>query len=339
MLIAAMIRVGAEARGGYRTSMVGSIDGVHVSERDLSTLGIVVVNYGPPDLLADGLATVSKEIPEAHILVVDNFSTSEARAAVVDLCGWKGWTVLTPDTNTGFGVACNLGAEAALVAGCRRLLFLNPDATIDRASVLRLREAVDDDPYVLAAPIVTSPEGDISSSYIDLDLDTGDMRSGAAHADNHDDAVFTWVSGACFLLSAELWRRVGGFQGDYFLYWEDVDLCARVVTTGGRVAVIDDAIAVHAEGGTQRDPGARMKSSIYYYYNVRNRALFAAVWLGDKRQRRWRQRAVRSAYQILLRGGRRQFLQTSAPLRAGVRGLRDGRRVARAAERAPVKLG
>ena len=148
-----------------------------------------------------------------------------------------------------------------------------------------------------------------------------------------------WLSGACLLVSRELWGRVGGFDEDYFLYWEDVDLSVRVSRAGGRLVVERTATAVHDEGGTQRldvpgDPldvgssrsgvASRGKSEAYYYYNIRNRLLFAAKHLEPRDRRRWTRTSYAGAKQILLRGGRRQFLRPVKPMRAAIRGSLDG---------------
>jgi len=85
-----------------------------------------------------------------------------------------------------------------------------------------------------------------------------------------------WLSGACFAMHRDLWTTVAGFDDDYFLYWEDVDLSYRVVKAGGRLAVRQDLVAVHDVGGTQHDVTQRAKSSTYYYYSCRNRLVFAA---------------------------------------------------------------
>ena len=138
-----------------------------------------------------------------------------------------------------------------------------------------------------------------------------------------------WVSGACFMVSDQLWTKVGGFDDDYFLYWEDVDLCAKVQAAGGTVGIIRGATAVHDPGQTHTAPGARAKSSTYYYFNIRNRAVFGAKWLSDEGRLQWQRTAPRAAYQVILRGGRRQLLRPFSPLTAAWRGLLDGRRASR----------
>lgn len=293
---------------------------------DLARLAVVVVSYGDPTLLERHTAQVAAALRPARIVVVDNHSTDANRDAVRQLCEREGWTGVFPGTNTGFGAGCNLGAAAALAEGAEVLLFLNPDATIDAESAVRLVAAVESEPLLLAGPTVLGPGGEVTSAGLDLDLDTGMMRPWRRRDEHPEAETLPWVTGACFVVARELWDQVSGFDERYFLYWEDVDLSARVQALGGRVAVVDGATAIHSGGGTQRAEGSRAKSPAYYYFNVRNRALFARTWLSQERQRAWRRGAVGAAYEILMRGGRRQLLHPVRPVSAVARGLRDGRR-------------
>ena len=84
---------------------------------------------------------------------------------------------------------------------------------------------------------------------------------------------------------------------------------------------------MHAEGGTQAEGQLRAgqrKSRAYYYYNTRNRMLFAARLLDTDDVRRWRRSAWPVAREILLQGGRRQLLESLSPLTAVVRGTAAG---------------
>lgn len=293
---------------------------------ELSRLAVVVVSYGDPALLERHTTQVAAALGPARIVVVDNHSTDAHRDAVRQLCAREGWTGVFPGTNTGFGAGCNLGAAAALAEGADVLLFLNPDASIDVESAVRLMAAVEAEPLLLAGPTVLGPDGEVASAGLDLDLDTGTMRPWRRRTEHPKSDTLPWVTGACFAVTRELWERLSGFDERYFLYWEDVDLCARVQALGGRVAVIEGATAIHSGGGTQRLEGSRAKSPAYYYFNIRNRALFARTWLSQGRQRTWRRGAVGAAYEILMRGGRRQLLHPVRPVSAVLRGLRDGRR-------------
>jgi len=285
---------------------------------DFEGVGIVLVNYGSVDQISESF-NHPERFPGANVVVVDNFTTEAERSSVLARAIENQWLALTPETNTGFGAGCNLGVEAARRAGCDRILLINPDADIDTVSASLLLDAVDDDPMTLAGPRILKPDGSLWSAGMDLDLDTGDMRPWRVRDEYPNSATMPWLSGACLMLSIELFDAVGGFDESYFLYWEDVDLCARVIAAGGNLQVVDGAVATHAVGGTQ----GQGKSETYYYYNIVNRARFAVGHLEPADRQRWRRSAPKSAWRIVRRGGRRQFVRSLAPWRAWWRGLRD----------------
>lgn len=295
-------------------------------------LGVVVVNYASSELLSQNLVPVTESLPGAITVVVDNLSSVAERRAVSELTERHGWTGVFAQTNAGFGEGMNAGVSAARSAGATAFLLLNPDATIDPSSVGMLLDLVRADPRLLVAPTVLRPDGTVWFGGADVSLEDGRIRSRARRLEAGSDRVEPWLSGACLMVSDELWREVGGFQGDYFLYWEDVDLSYRIRRLGGRIEVVDSARAVHAEGGTQgvgSQASGTPKSTTYYYYNIRNRLVFAARHLSVADVRRWRRTAPRVAWEVLLEGGRRQLLRSPRPALAAARGLRDGLRLSR----------
>ena len=290
---------------------------------------VVVVNYGSHALLAANLTAVSRHSPDLIVVVVDNFSTAAELAAVSALANQQGWRLVPSPENLGYGAGTNLGVAAARAAGAEQLLLLNPDASIDAESLQVLRDTVTADPMVLAAPVVRTPGGRVWSDGTDVDLDNGRMRATRKRTADEAGRKQMWLSGAVLMLSTQLWDRIGGFDERYFLYWEDVDLSFRVREAGGTLAVVREATAVHDEGGTHQASGSRARSETYYYYNIRNRLLFAAAHLDRAGRRRWVRTALPEAWDILLRGGRRQLLQSTAPWRALVTGTIDGLRAIR----------
>lgn len=296
-----------------------------------SGLAIVVVNYASHELLETNLVPLAVELPGTDIVVVDNVSTSQERAAITALGSAQGWTVLTPDGNLGFGGGMNAGVDEAARRGARFFLLLNPDARISRSDVLKLAAAVHEDPMSVLCPVIHTPDGAVWFDGAVVDLERGVTMS-ARRSAGREGHFLPWLTGACMMMGGPLWKAIGGFDERYFLYWEDVDLSVRAAAAGGRVGVLRSAVAVHDEGGTQREASEkspREKSPLYYYYNIRNRQLFASLHLDDAGRRSWRRSAVAAAYEVLLRGGRRQFLTPVPALGAAMRGLRDGDRLLR----------
>lgn len=295
-------------------------------------LAIVVVNFASHGLLEQNLTRVAAQCPGDLVVVVDNFSTVDERRAVELLCSRLNWQLVAMSSNQGFGGGVNAGVARARDLGARAFLMLNPDAWIDGQSVRRLRRHVQVEPDCLVGPVIYDDSGALWSEGTYLYLDDGSMGSPLRHGARRSRPHLFWITGACFMVGDRLWQRVGGFNDRYFLYWEDVDLCFRVAGVGGRVAIDPEATAVHSEGGTQVARTSRAKSETYYYFNIRNRLLFARINLDSQSRRRWWWTSGQAARAIVLRGGRRQLIQSSAPIRAAVRGTLDGLRLAGASQ-------
>lgn len=304
---------------------------------DESALAIIVVNYGSSALLERNLVAASRDLPAAGVYVVDNRSTADEARTIQALAEREGWVALLQTENLGFGAGVNRGVVAARADGRTRHLLINPDASIDAAAVHLLLDSVDVDEKVVAAPLIEDGAGRIWSAGHVLDLDDG-ATHGRAWAERHPHArVRRWLTGAALMINDAAWIAVGGFDEDYFLYWEDVDFSLRVEDAGGRLLLVEDAKAVHDEGGTQGigDPDMHAKSPLYYYYNVRNRMLLAHKLLDADTVHRWDASSRTAAREVLLRGGRRQLLRPWRPVSAVWRGWRDGRRIARGAAGGP----
>jgi GT2 family glycosyltransferase len=60
------------------------------------------------------------------------------------------------------------------------------------------------------------------------------------------------VSGSVILIKRELYKRMGGFFEGYWMYFEDMDLCKRVIDEGGKIAFLNDVTIEHNHGGSTR---------------------------------------------------------------------------------------
>jgi N-acetylglucosaminyl-diphospho-decaprenol L-rhamnosyltransferase len=281
--------------------------------------GVVVVNYGSHDLISQNLGSVDwGTLEDPVVVVVDNYSSAEERTAVAGICTHNGWE-LVEQANVGFGAGVNAGVSRAAERGCTVFILINPDAHATAGALAELATHVTDDHLALVGPRIDLPDGRLWFGGGTVLVSAG--RTSTAPGTDAS-APAGWLSGACIAVHQELWNRIGGFDDEYFLYWEDVDLSWRATSAGGHLVVRDDVRITHSVGGTQQSEG---KSPVYIYYNCRNRLLFAAEHLSRRDQLRWLVRSVGYARAVIYRGGRRSFAKRPfPPLFAAMRGTLGG---------------
>lgn len=217
------------------------------TERDAPTVAVVTVSYNSAEVLAPFLCSISSATPgEPIVTVVDNASplVAEVRAVVAA----SGATLLELSENVGYGAAMNRGI-AALPASVRWVLISNPDVVLHSGVIDELVAAASSRADVGAiGPKVLMPDGSVYPSARRLPS----LRVGIGHAlfaravprnrwtrryqadEMSDDAqrAAGWLSGSCLLVNRRLFDRLGGFDEGYFMYFEDVDLGARVSRAG-----------------------------------------------------------------------------------------------------------
>jgi GT2 family glycosyltransferase len=279
------------------------------------------VNFGSHELIEANLSTDLLAGGRGVIVIVDNYSSAEESAAIVELCMRRGFVPVVLEENLGFGAGMSVGVARAIELGSTTLILINPDAIITGSTVASLAAQCGAEPMTLVSPLVLRSDGSTWFGGGRVLVPEGITTTAEGSDSTSPDG---WLSGACLAISAQLWDACGGFDNDYFLYWEDIDLSWRCVRAGGRLMVRADLTVVHSVGGTQGGSG---KSPLYVYYNCRNRLLFARKHLSSADIRRWQRRSARFAYRVVLRGGRRAFLRHPFSLGwAAVRGTIDGTR-------------
>lgn len=293
-------------------------------------IAIVVVNYGTSDLIAHNLTQLPSTTPASQIdvVIVDNYSSGDERSRTAELCRERGWEFVGPETNLGFGAGANAGVDRALALGAEVVCLLNPDAEIALSALETIADRALADPTSLRAPLVTTDDGTPWFRGASVERTAGWTVNGWAGgaAQRPDEDPNAWLSGACLVFHRQAWALTEGFNSAYFLYWEDVDLSWRHRAAGGSLSFDDDVVVRHSVGGSQRTEAhaPRGKSTLYLYYNCRNRLFFAADHLTPAEQKIWVRRTPAYAKRVLLRGGRRPLLKPWGPVTAVLRGSWDG---------------
>lgn len=177
--------------------------------------------------------------------------------------------------NVGFARANNAGFASARA---ERTLLLNPDTEIRQGALEALMRASRQLPKagILGARLLNT-DGSLQTSCVmaaptlwNQALDSNFLRrrfpksslwrNHAAFANEFPTEVEA-VSGACMLIPTALFAQVGGFSPDYFMYAEDVDLCAKVRAAGWKVYFVPEAEIVHHGGGSSQRQVSSFKAT------------------------------------------------------------------------------
>jgi N-acetylglucosaminyl-diphospho-decaprenol L-rhamnosyltransferase len=224
----------------------------------MDSIDAVIVSYNSRATLRAAV-TPLLEIPGVNVIVVDNESPDGA----LDALDGMAVTTIAAGRNGGFGFGCNLGTAAG---SAPYVLFLNPDARIEAADLATLASVLDREPSTaIVGPRLLDGHGTLipnlrraqrTRSIWAQALFLHRLAPGARWANEidrslpaHDRVAYPeWISGACMLARRDMLERIGGFDEDFFLYGEDMDLCARIRSHGGRVRYEPTATVRHEEG-------------------------------------------------------------------------------------------
>ena len=267
------------------------------------TVSALIVNYRAYDELIRCLPALQSQSPiqTAEIIVVDHGSVADRANGVRR--SFPEAAIVGIAANEGFAAGVN---RAAAQARGEYLLLVNPDTVCEPTLVAVLKGWLDAHPQVaVVGPRIVNDDGSLQASARRFPDPTTAIagrttfltrlfprnpltRRNLGYSFTAEPQTVDWVSGACAMVRASAFRDVGGMDADFFLYWEDADLCRRLRDAGWETMYVPTVRAVHAGGRASRY--ARLRAllafhrSAYRYYRKhggRAAALTApAVWAG-----------------------------------------------------------
>ena len=229
---------------------------------------MIIVNYNSGSYALDCIRSLAGQRDvNLEIIVVDNASKDNSlelfAANMPDEV-----LLIKSHENLGFGRANNLAASRA---SGDFLLLLNPDTKIDDPyAIKKLLETLQRQPKLgLLAPAVDEPRKNkqVLPRY----------RYPAANQLSYTQKLkqlpgkIAWVLGACMLIKRSVYNEIHGFDEDFFLYGEDVDICLRLRLVGYEIGYVDDVRIMHISGASEigadtLDKWLRKRRGIYLFY-------------------------------------------------------------------------
>lgn len=239
-------------------------------------VSVVVVSWNSRDVLGRCLRSVRREataVPGGvETVVVDNGSSDGTDDIVT--ADFPDALLLTNDDNLGFAAACNQGIEAGQG---ERVMLLNPDTELREGSLAEMLAALDSAPRVgIVGPRLLNADLGLQPSCSRVPTLASEARrlfrleflspgppatmTGWPTDERREVEV---VQGACMLLRRAMLDEIGLLDEEYFMYSEEVDLCARARRAGWRVLWAPRATVVHLGGQSTRLVPERMFRELY----------------------------------------------------------------------------
>jgi len=222
-------------------------------------LSIIIVCYKGWEKLnrcLESLDSYKGEKFSMEVIVVDNNSADESFSKIEEK--FRKFRFIRNNINGGFAYGCNTGAA---ISNGNNLLFLNPDTVSKEDDVAKLLDAIKSDPdyFIVSCRQVlrNGKESKATGSFPSLQHKRNAQKKSSGINKNSKDASKSvlfpdWVSGSVMMIRKDVFRRLNGFDEDFWMYSEDVDICRRARNLGGEIVFITDITIDHDHGGSTR---------------------------------------------------------------------------------------
>ncbi len=241
-------------------------------------VSIIIVNYHTEDLILDAIRSIEERTVgiDCEIIIVDSAPTAESRSMLNLSGGSVPVRYMEMPENRGFGTANNVGFG---VAKGKYYFCLNPDTILVNNAVKILFDYMDSHPKcgacggnlyhedmsraisfrrILPGPLWEFSEG--------MKRHPEHLLFGRNSRFNHTSHPIKvgYITGADLMLRAELIKEIGGFAPEFFMYFEETDLCARIHRAGYDVVSVPQAKIIHLEGKSMGGETVNHNKMKYY---------------------------------------------------------------------------
>lgn len=235
-------------------------------------LSVIIVNYNGGTLILDTIRSVwaTAKSMTMELIVVDNASTDDSMHKIQEQFGNRIIPV-EMGRNAGFAAANNAGLKQA---SGTYVLFLNPDTVVLEGALQTLVRYMDTHPQTGACganlfnnnmqpafsywTLLPGPKMEWSSLWSDRCLRRKHHGS-QEHNHTGQPKEVAYIMGADLLVRKDVLDRVGPMDEDFFLFYEETELCYRIRKAGYHIVSVPEAQILHLEGQTINAMGIRQE--------------------------------------------------------------------------------
>lgn len=220
---------------------------------------IVILNYNGKNVIKKCLASVFKiDYPNFEVVIVDNNSTDGSFEVAKST--FSKASFIKNEENLGFSAGSNIGIRFALERMAEYVLVLNQDTEVEKDFLKKLTEEGEkDDRAGILSPVIFS--GNTKEVWF-----SGGKIKWLRMKFQHEKDIkekesyeTKYLTGCAMLIKAEVFKKIGLFDENFFLYWEDTDFSFRARKAGFRNKVVSASWVYHFEESEKNN-----KNKIYW---------------------------------------------------------------------------
>ena len=207
---------------------------------------LILVAYRSENLILKNL-DILKKFP---VIIVDNSNSDELNSIIDEFDNIK---FIRSNKNLGYGVANNL---AISYSATPFILIINPDIILDEESIKTLFESFLNDPEnigILGPSLYDeNMKRRTNGSISYIDHLKGISVSNLYNNIPEDNTCCKFLMGCCYLMKRDFFNSLGGFDKNFFMYFEDNDLCDRTIKKGKYIMEVPLSKFIHLENSSSK---------------------------------------------------------------------------------------
>lgn len=217
-------------------------------------LSIIIVNYKTPELLLKCIDSIRHNTKTVNyeIIVVDNCSNDNSEELITQAHNDVIW--INNPRNDGFGRANNTGL---LKSNGEYVLLVNSDIVVPENTIEKCLKYIKEHPDVgvLGCKLLNEDGSLQNSTYYYTSEYSEILRENLLfdYLITFKDSSMKALMGAFLLFPRKVIEQEKGFDPDFFMYCEELDLCNRIISHGYQIKYLDEVFVYHKEGGSSSD--------------------------------------------------------------------------------------
>jgi GT2 family glycosyltransferase len=220
-------------------------------EKEKNIVSIILLSYNRPHLIKFSIESIlNQTYQHLEIIIVDNKSPSSLEIQGI-IKNYPQIMYVQNTSNTGFTGGMNKGLG---LAKGEYIYFTEDDIVLDHECIMNLIKAANKHNNIgLYSPIMFNMSSDTircAGGEITFEPYYKIHIYGSNEADNgqfNKNRTVSFIPGASIFGSRTFLTQLKGFREDFFMYYEDVDLCLRTIKEGKNILVVSDAKVKHFE--------------------------------------------------------------------------------------------